>query len=140
MEDSLKPRILIVEDNPDDGELLMRQLRKARMGEQVKVIRDGSLAMQFLTDGQSEAEHLVAMFLDLQLPSMNGLALLEKLRGHEHGRNLPVIVMTSSNSPSDLEKCRALGVSSYVQKPVTFTAFTKAIADTFHSRGGAREN
>ena len=138
MDESLKPRILIVEDNPEDGELLMRQLRKARMGEQVKVIRDGSQAMQFLTDGRSQAEHLVAMFLDLQLPSMNGLALLEKVRGQEHVRNLPVIVMTSTNSPGDLDKCRALEVSSYVQKPVTFSAFTKAIADTFHSRDGAR--
>ncbi len=131
MEDSLlKPRILIVEDNPDDGELLMRQIKKAQLAEQVKVINDGRAAMEFLADSLSK--HLVAMFLDLKLPSMSGLDLLAQVRSYEHVRHLPVIVMTSSNSLDDLRKCRELGVLSYVQKPVTFTAFTKAIADTFH--------
>ena len=79
------------------------------------------------------AAHLVAMFLDLQLPSLGGLEVLERVRSDERVRHLPVIVMTSSNSPRDLQRCKELGVSSYVQKPVSFTAFTKAIADTFHS-------
>lgn len=131
-ESSLKPRILIVEDNPDDGELLMRQIKKAHLAEQVKVINDGRLARDFLADANSLARHLVAMFLDLKLPSMSGLELLEQVRAYDHVRHLPVIVMTSSNSPDDLRRCRDLGVSSYVQKPVTFPAFTKAIADTFH--------
>ncbi|MEI9999596.1 MAG: response regulator [Verrucomicrobiota bacterium] len=127
-----KPRILIVEDNADDGELLMRQLKKARLGDHVKVIRDGSQAIQFLTDATSGAGHLIAMFLDLQLPSLDGLSVLEQVRAHESICRLPVIVMTSSNSQEDLHRCRVLGVSSYVQKPVTFSAFTKAVADTFH--------
>jgi CheY-like chemotaxis protein len=130
-----KPRILIVEDNADDGELLMRQIEKAQLAEQVKVINDGRAAMSFLADVNSQARHLIAMFLDLKLPSMSGLDLLVHVRACEQVRHLPVIVMTSSNSPDDLQKCRELGVSTYVQKPVTFPAFTKAIADTFHSRG-----
>jgi CheY-like chemotaxis protein len=127
-------RILIIEDNPDDGELLMRQLKKANLGEQIKVIDDGRLALDFLKS--AEAEQLVAVFLDLKLPSLHGVLLLEKLRSHDRMRHLPVIVMTSSNSPDDLNKCKALGVSSYVQKPVTFAAFSKAVADTFHSTNG----
>lgn len=116
----------------------MRQLRTARIGEQVKVIRDGLQAMKFLTDSRTRANPPIAMFLDLQLPSMDGLSLLEKVRSHETMRSLPVIVMTSSSSPEDLTRCRHLGVSSYVQKPVTFTAFTKAVADTFHTQNTRR--
>ena len=110
--------------------LLLRQLKKADLNKQVKVINDGQSALEFLMG--SEARDLVAMFLDLRLPKVSGIALLEKIRLHEPIRHLPVIVMTSSNSPQDLQKCSDLGISSYVQKPVTFTAFTKAIADTFH--------
>ena len=128
--ESSKTRILIVEDNPDDGALLMRQLRKAQLGEQIKMIGDGRQALDFLM--LAEADHLIAIFLDLKLPTLSGLSLLEKIRTDDRRRHLPVIVMTSSNSPKDLESCKALGVSSYVQKPVTFTAFSKAVADTFH--------
>jgi CheY-like chemotaxis protein len=130
METSPKTRILIVEDNLDDVELLMRQLKKANLNEQVMVISDGRLAFEFLT--LSESEHLVALFLDLKLPTMGGLALLEQIRSHDKIRTLPVIVMTSSNSTEDLQKCNSLGVLSYVQKPVSFEAFSKAVANTFH--------
>jgi len=134
--ESPKTRILIVEDNPDDGALLMRQLHKAKLGEQIKLIGDGRQALDFLA--LAEADHLIAMFLDLKLPGLSGLSLLEKIRADERRKHLPVIVMTSSNSPDDLHECRVLGVSNYVQKPVTFTAFSKAVADTFHRP--ARQN
>jgi len=130
MDHSLKTRILIVEDNLDDVDLLMRQLRKANLGEQVMTISDGRLALDFLM--LPEASHLVALFLDLKLPSMSGVQLLEKIRAHDKIRNLPVIVMTSSNSSEDLQKCTELRVLNYVQKPVTLEAFNKAVASTFH--------
>ncbi len=126
-------RILIVEDNSDDEELLIRQLQKARLDQHVRVIGDGKIAADFLTDINSPTEDLVAMFLDLDLPSMNGLHLLEKVRSNHRTRHLPVIIMTSSNAPEVLEKCRNLGVSCYVPKPITFTSFTKAVADSFHA-------
>ncbi len=128
-----KTRILIVEDNPDDEALLMRQLQKAQLDQHVRVISDGQAALDYLTDGHSAGENLVAIFLDLNLPSLSGLQLLERVKTHDGLKHLPVIVMTSSNAPSDLEKCQKLGVSCYVQKPVTFTTFTKAVADSFHS-------
>jgi two-component system, response regulator len=108
----------------------MRQLKKAQLGEHVKMIGDGRQALDFLM--LAEADHLIALFLDLKLPGLSGLLLLEKVRSDDRRKHLPVIVMTSSNSPKDLESCKELGVSSYVQKPVTFTAFSKAVADMFH--------
>ena len=128
-----KTRILIIEDNPDDEALLMRQLQKAQLHQQVKVIGDGKTALEYLTDINSRCEELVAIFLDLNLPSLSGLQLLEKMRSYDRIGHLPVIVMTSSNAPTDLEKCQKLGVSCYVQKPITFTTFSKAVADSFHA-------
>lgn len=128
-----KTRILIVEDNADDEALLMRQLQKAQLHQHVKVIADGKAAVEFLTDNDSRCDELIAVFLDLKLPSISGLHVLEKVRSHDRTRNLPVIVMTSSNAPTDLERCRQLGVSCYVQKPITFATFTKAVADSFHA-------
>jgi CheY-like chemotaxis protein len=127
-----KTRILIVEDNADDEALLMHQLQKAQLHQHVKVIADGKVAVEYLTDNDSRGDELIAIFLDLNLPSMNGLHVLEKVRSHDRIRHLPVIVMTSSNSSTDLEKCRQFGVSCYVQKPITFATFAKAVADSFH--------
>jgi len=128
------PRILIVEDNPDDEALLMRQLRKAELHEHVKAIHDGSKALAYLTDERYPNTNLAAVFLDLNLPKLSGLQLLEAIRTDSRIRHLPVIVMTSSNDPAELERCRELGVSCFVQKPLTFASFAKAFADTFHAQ------
>jgi two-component system response regulator len=127
-------RVLVVEDNADDRELLLRQLRKTGMADQVKFISDGKEALLFLTasDQQPADEDLIAIFLDLNLPSLSGLDLLRLLRQNETLQDTPVIVMTSSNNPRDLEECRRLRVTQYVSKPVTFTSFSKAVADVFH--------
>jgi two-component system response regulator len=119
-------RVLVVEDNADDRELLLRQLRKTGMADQE--------ALLFLTasDQQPADEDLIAIFLDLNLPSLSGLDLLRLLRQNETLQDTPVIVMTSSNNPRDLEECRRLRVTQYVSKPVTFTSFSKAVADVFH--------
>jgi CheY-like chemotaxis protein len=127
-------RVLVVEDNADDRDLLLIQLRKAGMASQVKFISDGKEAWRFLTvpDPTLAGQELIAIFLDLNLPSMSGLELLRMLRGKESFKATPVIVMTSSNDPRDLEECRRLKVTNYVSKPVTFTSFSKAVADVFH--------
>ena len=127
-------RVLVVEDNADDRELLLRQLRKTGMADHVKFISDGREALNYLTvpDPVPLAEELIAIFLDLNLPSLTGLDLLRALRKGERFQATPVIVMTSSNDPRDLEECRRLNVTNYVSKPVTFTSFSKAVADVFH--------
>ena len=123
-------RFLIIEDNPDDENLLLRQLKRAQLADKVKVINDGERALDYLRSPKNKAENLVAIFLDLKLPLRSGMEILEDIRANERLLNIPVILMTSSNAQEDLDRCRELGVSAYVQKPVSFTAFAKAVADT----------
>ena len=133
-------KVLVVEDNPDDRELLMRQLRKSGYGEQVKFISDGKEALDFLTaPGGMRPEDLIVILLDLRLPSLSGLDLLRRLRTLPQYQEVPVTVMTSSINPKDLEECRSLHVVNYVNKPVTFESFSKAVADVFHSNKPATE-
>jgi two-component system, response regulator len=128
---TLPARILIVEDNTDDEALLMRQLSKADLHTQVKVIPDGGKAVDYLSR-EEHAATLVAVFLDLDLPTLRGVELLKYIRSFERTRHIPVILMTSSNSPGEIEQCRELGISSFVQKPVTFASFAKSIVDALH--------
>jgi len=127
-------RVLVIEDDPDDRELLLYQLRNSGMDSHVKFIADGREALDFLTcsNGATLANEIVAIFLDLKLPSLGGLDLLRRLRIQGSLPDTPIIVMTSSNDPKDLEECRQLKVTNYVSKPVTFTSFSKAVADVFH--------
>jgi CheY-like chemotaxis protein len=127
-------RVLVIEDNEDDRELLLRQLTKSKMAEQVKFIPDGREALDFLLhDSRTLAKQLMVIFLDLKLPGLGGIEVLRQIRGTSHICNIPVVVMTSSQDPADLEQCVALKVDNYVEKPVTFSAFAKAMADVFHS-------
>ena len=127
-------RVVVIEDNADDRALLQRQLKKSGMDSHVKFIADGQEALDFLTGprASSLAGELIAVFLDLKLPSLDGLELLGRLRANSKLKNLPVIVMTSSNDPKDIDECRRLKVMNYVSKPVSFTTFSKAVADVFH--------
>ena len=121
----------MIEDNPDDEALLLRQLRKVQFERHIKVIHDGREALDYLKDERFKCETLAAVFLDLRLPTVHGLQILEAIRSDERLRNIPVIVMTSSNSPEELERCRELRVSGYVSKPLNFSSFAKAFADAF---------
>jgi CheY-like chemotaxis protein len=121
-----------VEDNPDDELLLLRQLKKASLDSQVRVIADGGRALDYLTDSRFKPEDLIAVFLDLQLPTMTGLEILRSVRADGRIRHLPIVLMTSANAPEVIDECRALGISSFIPKPVTFSSFVKAVADSFH--------
>jgi two-component system response regulator len=133
-------RILVIEDNQDDEALLLRMLKRARLDSHVDVVRDGKQALDHLTHREARIESLMAVFLDLNIPSINGLQLLALIREDDRLRHLPVVVMTSSNSPQDLLECRKLGVMSYIQKPLTLATFTKAIADILHLPNGTKRS
>jgi CheY-like chemotaxis protein len=127
-------RVLVIEDNQDDITLLTRQLDKAGMIGQVKFLEDGQQALDYLhQDGGIQAALIMVIFLDLRLPGLGGLALLRNLKSSPHLQHIPVVVMTSSNDPEDMEECKRLQVANYVEKPVTFSSFSKSMADVFHS-------
>jgi two-component system response regulator len=124
--------ILLVEDNDDDVELTLRALRRNRVANRVDVVRDGAEALEYLfaTGGYASRDardtpNLV--LLDLKLPKVGGLEVLERLRADPRTRRLPVVILTSSNVESDLARSYDLGANSYIRKPVDFTQFMEAV-------------
>jgi CheY-like chemotaxis protein len=119
--------ILLVEDNPDDRELTLRALRQHRLANRIEVARDGAEALAFL--GAASVPLPKVVLLDLKLPKVSGLEVLEAIRADDRTRTLPVVVLTSSREEPDVKRCYELGVNSYIVKPVDFDAFVKAVAD-----------
>lgn len=126
-------RILVVEDDPYDQELLLHQLKKAHMEDNVLFVSDGIKALEVIQSSRDFPNGgLVSVFLDLHLPGMNGIELLRRIRNLPGLETLPVIVLTSSKNPRDLEECQKLRVMSHIEKPITFDSFSKSIANIFH--------
>lgn len=125
--------ILLVEDNPHDVELTLRALHKNHLANNVHVAKDGEEALEFLFGaGRFAGEtpnHLKVILLDLKLPKVSGLEVLQKLKSNERTKTIPVVILTSSNEDRDIQECYKLGVNSYVVKPVEFDAFAKTVAD-----------
>ncbi len=124
--------ILLVEDNPDDEELTLRALKKSNIPLEVKVTRDGVEALDYLFGtgayaGRDGTVMPILILLDLKLPKLDGLEVLRRLRADERTRLLPTVVFTSSNEEQDIIESYALGVNSYIRKPVDFDLFTEAV-------------
>jgi two-component system, response regulator len=118
--------VLLVEDNVDDAELTLRELQRYRIGNQIVVARDGVEALDYLS-GQKQFDLPELVLLDLNLPKIDGLEVLRRIRGEERTHLLPVIVMTASNEDSDRIKARGLGINGYVRKPIKFREFGEAV-------------
>jgi CheY-like chemotaxis protein len=121
-----------VEDNPADAELTMHALKRFNFANRIKLVRDGAAALEFLfgnAAGTCRYPESVpkVILLDLKLPKVNGLEVLERIKADEHTKAIPVVVMTSSREDSDLARSYELGVNSYVVKPVDFAQFTEAV-------------
>ena len=118
--------ILLVEDNPNDAELTQRALRKTEIGARLLVARDGAEAIErVLTEGLRPR----VIFLDLKLPKIDGMEVLRRIRADERTKQIPVVVLTSSQEERDINESYKLGVNSYVVKPVEFDKFYKTVSD-----------
>ena len=124
--------ILLVEDNPDDVVLTVRALKKNNVANEVVVARNGVEALDYLFgtgeyEGRDLCDTPAVVLLDLKLPKIDGLEVLERLRADKHGKLLPVVVLTSSSEESDIVESYGRGANSYIRKPVDFAQFSDAI-------------
>ena len=128
----LRP-ILLVEDNPKDLELTLAALAKCQLANDIVVARDGAEALDFLFTTGAFAERApgdpAVVLLDLKLPKVDGLEVLEKIKTNATRRQIPVVMLTSSREERDLVRSYELGVNAFVVKPVDFNAFFEAIQD-----------
>jgi two-component system response regulator len=118
--------ILLVEDNVDDERLTLRALLRNRIQNQVRVVRDGAEALDFLFRAENPLPQVV--LLDLNLPKIGGLDVLRRVRANERTKILPVVILTSSKEEEDLVQSYSSGANAYVRKPVEFAAFREAVA------------
>ena len=124
--------ILLVEDNPDDVELTRLAFAEAGEPHRLHVIRDGAEALDYLLGrgrhaGREVADLPALVLLDLNLPLLDGREVLQAIRAEDATRRLPVVVLTTSAEPFDVEQAYALGANSYIQKPVEFERFVEVV-------------
>jgi CheY-like chemotaxis protein len=131
----LPANVLIIEDDPADQAMLLSQLEKIDLQAPIQVVSDGAEALTYLSDPQYEAENLSVVFLSLELPTSTSLQLLEAIRSEERHRHLRIILMTSCDVPLEIDRCRALGFSSLLFKPITFPTFAGAVVDAYCKDG-----
>jgi two-component system response regulator len=130
----LPPDILLVEDNPHDLELALRAIRQAGMPVQVEIARDGLEALDFIFCEGAHAGRAITsqprlILLDLKLPKLDGLEVLQRLKSDPRTRGIPVVVLTTSTEQKDVVESYQLGVNSYVVKPVSFERFVTAMRE-----------
>lgn len=130
--DETKVEIIFVEDSPEDADLAMRSFKKNNFANEIRVLDDGQMALDYLfgkgkfaNQGRAATPRLV--LLDLKLPKVSGLEILEKMKADSQLKRVPVVILTSSNEDIDIERAYALGANSYIVKPVNFSNFANAI-------------
>jgi CheY-like chemotaxis protein len=126
--------VLLVEDNPDDAGLIIRELKKNHLANNLIHLTDGAEAIDFIFGKGKYSERKVedkpkVILLDLKMPKVDGLQVLRTIREDERTKFIPVVVMTSSNEEKDIINSYSLGVNAYVVKPVGFDSFSKAVAE-----------
>lgn len=129
--------IVLVEDNPNDAEMALRALKRAKCVPGIHWLKDGAEALEFFFPGREELspedgrQRLLPrlILLDLKLPRVDGHEVLEKIKQDPRTKTVPVVVLTSSREERDIERCYAAGANSYVVKPLNFDAFVDTIAE-----------
>ena len=125
--------ILLVEDNEYDAELTIHALRRGNLVNNIVHLKDGAEALDFLfCEGQYSnkipGKNPRVVLLDLKMPKIDGIDVLERIKADERTKSIPVVILTSSNEDPDVKKCYELGANSYIVKPVGFENFTKSVA------------
>ena len=125
--------ILLVEDNPQDAMLILRALRKINLANEVDVVRDGQQALDYLFRekefaGRAGSGQPTVILLDIGLPKLSGLEVLERLRSDARTRLLPVVILTSSDEERDRLRSYENGANSFVRKPLEFAEFAETVA------------
>ena len=126
--------VLLVEDNTGDAEMTIYALSQNNLANKLLHLKDGAEALDFIFAEGNYADRQIAdklkvILLDLKMPKVNGIEVLQKIRADERTKNIPVVVLTSSKEDPDIQKCYDMGANSYVVKPVEFDAFQKAISE-----------
>ncbi|MBI9069798.1 MAG: response regulator [Salinivirgaceae bacterium] len=125
--------ILYIEDDVTDIELTLRALKKNNVINNIQIIKDGEEALEYIFAAGRYAERDIrdkpkVILLDLKLPKVGGLEILEKIKSNENTKTIPVVVLTSSREENDLIESYKYGVNSYVVKPINFSSFSEAIS------------
>jgi two-component system response regulator len=126
--------ILLVEDNVSDAELTTRALKKQNIANKLVHLKDGAEALDYLFgtgafEGRNTDNVPRVILLDLKMPKVNGIEVLQRIKADDRTKKIPVVVLTSSKEDPDIQRCYSLGVNSYVVKPVDFDSFAKAVGN-----------
>lgn len=125
--------VLLVEDSPVDAELVLRELKRNHIANQVVHMDNGEDALDFLF-GRGKYRDIrdirvvpKLILMDIKMPKLTGIELVQAIKSHEETRTIPIVILTSSREDPDIRQCYALGVNSYIVKPVNFIGFAEAI-------------
>lgn len=126
--------VLMVEDSPNDAELIAHALSKINIANKIFWIKDGEEALEFIFRtgryaNRDESAQLKVILLDLKLPKVNGLEVVAKIKADERTKTIPVVIVTSSQEDKDLKEAYKLGANSYIVKPIDASSFIKALSE-----------
>ncbi len=119
--------VLLIDDNMEDAELTRRELKKHNMANHIVHLKNGKEALDFIFAVENLNNPPKVVLLDIQMPKINGIQVLQKIKGDTRTRSLPVVMLTSSKESPDITTCYNLGANSYIVKPVNFEGFATAI-------------
>lgn len=129
-----KVQILLVEDSSSDAEMTINALKENNLANKLFHVKDGAAALDFIFAEGIYSERTIEdkpkiILLDIKMPKVSGIEVLQKIRSDERTKTIPVVILTSSKEDPDIKKCYDLGVNSYVVKPLEFDEFQKAISN-----------
>jgi len=130
MNEQLPLKIILVEDDPGHAQLIEKNLRRAGVANELVLFQDGGAAVDFLfknAGAPSAAQQPVLVLLDINLPVLDGHQVLQRLKGDERTRRIPVVILTTTDNPSDISRSYRLGCNVYITKPVEYEQFSDAV-------------